>query len=407
MDLYKRDDGSEEPRSVTLALGTGAEDPIVLMPTTVQLVFGFGNICGDLGVLERRLAYRVVAFNRSPNERALNALENGVPLYEFDETLDEQGHTVAEDRQRRAYERAGLKLSGKLRDLLDEGLVVGETDGGVPVRARVGHILDGLLGSIEHPVTGEKTKISEYYKELLFDEYEGRGVPTIYNGSNSPEKVADGRIFIHDAFTTYGLEPAEHYDEHDGPNQSLMCVSCNTTNITGILLRLTDVPGISGMKIRVMTHRKANDQYVGEGKQSVNYQGMAFDFHYHHWDDARHFYDRIKDESVRRRLGAMFALDNVRGRCSGVGHLDPRHGAGGHRVPHGRCAPGGELHGKPLDAEELKTELSRRESESAQLIEFPGKVDAGTCSRRSTTASASATSTSSPLPLPRTATTWR
>ena len=79
VDLYKRDDGSEEPRSVTLALGTGAEDPIVLMPTTVQLVFGFGNICGDLGVLERRLAYRVVAYNRSPNERALNALENGVP----------------------------------------------------------------------------------------------------------------------------------------------------------------------------------------------------------------------------------------------------------------------------------------------------------------------------------------
>src|SRR5215217_6650683 len=266
VDLYKRDDASEEPRSVTLALGYGVEDPIVVMPTTVQLVFGFGNICGDLGVLERRLAYRVVAFNRSPNERALNALENGIPLYEFDETLDEQGDTVVEDRQRKSYERAGLKLGGKLRDLLDEGLVVGETDGGVPVRARVGHILDGLLGSIKHPVTGDKTKISEYYKELVFDDYEKRSIPTIYNGSNSPEKVAGGRIFIHDAFTTYGLEPAEHYDEHDGPKESLMCVSCNTTNITGILLRLTDVPGISGMKIRVMTHRKANDQYVGEGK---------------------------------------------------------------------------------------------------------------------------------------------
>jgi pyruvate,orthophosphate dikinase len=377
VDLYKRDDGSEEPRSVTLALGSGAGDPIVLMPTTVQLVFGFGNICGDLGVLERRLAYRVVAFNRSPNERALNALENGVPLYEFDETLDEQGHTVAEDRQRRAYERAGLKLSGKLRDLLDEGLVVGETDGGVPVRARVGHILDGLLGSIEHPVTGEKTKISEYYKELLFDEYEGRGVPTIYNGSNSPEKVADGRIFIHDAFTTYRLEPAEHYDEHDGPNQSLMCVSCNTTNITGILLRLTDVPGISGMKIRVMTHRKANDQYVGEGKQSVNYQGMAFDFHYHHWDDARLFYDRIKDESVRRRLGAMFALDNVReGDAAAWAISTHATGQAATEFHTGVVHLSGELHGKPLDAEELKTELSRRESESAQLIEFPGKVDA-------------------------------
>ncbi len=377
VDLYKRDDVSEEPRSITLALGPGVEDPIVLMPTTVQLVFGFGNICGDLGVLERRLAYRVVAFNRSPNERALNALENGVPLYEFDETLDEQGETVAEDRQRRAYERAGLKLSGKLRDLLDEGLVVGETDGGVPVRARVGHILDGLLGSIEHPVTGEKTRISEYYKELLFDEYEGRGVPTIYNGSNSPEKVADGRIFIHDAFTTYGLEPAEHYDEHDGPNQSLMCVSCNTTNITGILLRLTDVPGISGMKIRVMTHRKANDQYVGEGKQSVNYQGMAFDFHYHHWDDARLFYDRIKDESVRRRLGAMFALDNVReGDAAAWAISTHATGQAATEFHTGVVHLSGELHGKPLDAEELKTELSRRESESAQLIEFPGKVDA-------------------------------
>src|SRR3712207_6149297 len=129
------------------------------------------NICGDLGVLERRLAYRVIAFNRSPNERALSALENGVPLYEFDETLDERGNTVVEDRQRESYARAGLKLSGKLRDLLDEGLVVGETDQGTPVRAYVGHILDGLLGSARHPVKGEKGKISEFYKELLFDEY--------------------------------------------------------------------------------------------------------------------------------------------------------------------------------------------------------------------------------------------
>src|SRR5918993_277720 len=347
------------------------------MPTTVQLVFGFGNICGDLGVLERRLAYRVVAYNRSPNERALNALENGVPLYEFDETLDEQGNTVVEDRQRESYARAGLKLSGKLRDLLDEGLVVGETDRGTPVRAYVRHILDGLLGSARHPVTGEKVKISEFYKELLFDEYEERGVPTIYNGSNSPERVADGRIFIHDAFTTYGLEPAEHYDEHDGPYQSLMCVSCNTTNITGILLRLTDVPGMSDMKIRVMTHRKANDQYVGEGNQTVNYFGMAFDFHYHHWDDAKLFYDRIKDSGVRRRLGAMFALDNVREGDGGEWAISTHAtGQAATEFHTGVVNLSGKLRGRPLDAEVLKTELTRRESESAQLIEFPGKVDA-------------------------------
>src|SRR5918997_660623 len=347
------------------------------MPTTVQLVFGFGNICGDLGVLERRLAYRVVAYNRSPNERALNALENGVPLYEFDETLDEEGNTVEKDGQREAYGLAGLRLSGKLRDLLDEGLVVGETNGGAPVKAYVGHILDGLLGSARHPTTGEKVKISEFYKELLFNEYEQRGIPTIYNGSNSPEKVAGGRIFIHDAFTTYGLEPAEHYDEHDGPKENLMCVSCNTTNITGILLRLTDVPRMSDMKIRVMTHRKANDQYVGEGKQSVNYQGMAFDFHYHHWDDAKLFYDRIKDKSVRRRLGAMFALDNVH-EGDGAGWAISTHATGQAATEFhtGVVNVSGKLRGKPLDAEELKTELTRRESESAQLIEFPGKVDA-------------------------------
>ncbi|MCA1688001.1 MAG: pyruvate, phosphate dikinase [Actinobacteria bacterium] len=375
LDLYKAED--EEPRSITLALGPGVEDPIVVMPTTVQLVFGFGNICGDLGVLERRLAYRVVAYNRSPNERAFNALENGVPLYEFDETLDEQGNAVERDGQREAYERADLKLSGKLRDLLDEGLVVGETNGGVPVKAYVGHILDGLLGSAEHPVSGEKVKISELYKELLFDEYEERGVPTIYNGSNSPEKVAGGRIFIHDAFTTYGLEPAEHYEEDDGPSQSLMCVSCNTTNITGILLRLTDVPGMSDMKIRVMTHRKANDQYVGEGKQTVNYQGMAFDFHYHHWDDARLFYDRIKDKSVRRRLGAMFALDHVHKGDGAVWAISTHAtGQAATEFHTGVVNLGGKLRGKPLDAEELKTELTRRESESAQLIEFSDKVDA-------------------------------
>jgi len=376
VDLFRFDDESDAPRSITLALGSGAGNPIVVMPTTVQPVFGFGNICGDLGVLERGLAYRVVAFNRSPNERALNALENGVPLYEFDETLDEGGNPMVLDEQRRAFERAGLRLSGKLRDLLDEGIVVGETDRGVPVRARAGHILDGLLGSVEHPVTGKSTKASELYKEILFDECEEKRIPTIYNGSNSPERVAEGRIFIHDAFTTYGIEPAEHYSEHDGPHGSLMCVSCNTTNITGVLLRLTDVPELSDVKIRVMTHRKANDQYVGEGKQSVNYQGMAFDFHYHHWADAKLFYDRIKDEGVRRRLDAVLARDHTDG--------EPEWAISTHAT--GQAATefhtgvihlSGRLRGGFLDAEELKAELAARASESAQLIEFPGdEVDA-------------------------------
>src|SRR3712207_9267402 len=101
------------------------------------------NICGDLGVLERRLAYRVIAYNRSPNERALNALENGVPPYEFDETLDEQGNTVERDEQRESYVRAGLTLSGRPRDLLDGGPVAGETDRGTPARAYARHIPDG------------------------------------------------------------------------------------------------------------------------------------------------------------------------------------------------------------------------------------------------------------------------
>ncbi len=376
VDLFRADDGSSAPRSITLAPGSGVGDPIVVMPTMAQVVFGFGNICGDLGVLERRLGYRVVAFNRSPNERALNALENGVPLYEFDETLDERGNVVVGEAQREAFERAGLRLSGKLRDLLDEGIVVGETDRGVPVRARIGHILDGLLGSVGHPVTGKITKASELYKEILFDNYEEREIPTIYNGSNSPEKVAGGRIFIHDAFTTYGIEPVDHYGEHDGPHQSLMCVSCNTTNITGVLLRLTDVPEMSEMKIRVMTHRKANDQYVGEGKQSVNYQGMAFDFHYHHWADAKLFYDRIKDEGVQRRLDAMFARDSSGG--------EPEWAISTHAT--GQAATefhtgvihlSGRWRGESLDAEELKAALAARASESAQLIEFPDdEVDA-------------------------------
>ncbi|MGI8911653.1 MAG: hypothetical protein ACR2JR_14050 [Rubrobacteraceae bacterium] len=376
VDLFRADDGSDDPRSITLALGSRIGDPIVAMPTTVQPVFGFGNICGDLGVLERRLAYRVVAFNRSPNERALNALENGVPLYEFDETFDEEGNVVVRDEQRQSFERAGLRLSGKLRDLLEEGVIVGETDRGVPIRARVGHILDGLLGSVEHPVTGRSTKASELYKEVLFDEYEAKGILTIYNGSNSPERVAGGRIFIHDAFTTYGIEPVEHYEEWDGPQGSLMCVSCNTTNITGVLLRLTDVPGLSDLKIRVMTHRKANDQYVGEGKQTVNYQGMAFDFHYHHWSDAKLFYDRIKDEGIRRRLNAMFARDHE-DRGSAWAISTHATGQAATEFHTGVIHLSGKLEGGPLDAGVLKARLAARASESAQLIEFPGdEVDA-------------------------------
>lgn len=378
VDIFRADDDSESPRSVTLTFGPGAEDPIVVMPTTVQVVFGFGNICGDLGVLERRLGYRVVAFNRSPNERALNALENGVPLYEFDETLDEQGASQTLNAQRDAFNQVGLALSGRLREVLDNGLVVGETDGGTPVRAHVGHILDGLLGSAKHPLTGKTVKASELYKEILFDEYEARGVPTIYNGSNSPERVAEGRIFVHDAFATYGIEPAEHYEEPDGPWGSLMCVSCNTTNITGVLLRLTDVPELSEMKLRVMTHRKANDQFVGEEKQTVNYQGMAFDFHYHHWADAQLFYDRIKDPGVRSRLDAMFAYDHGGDGTESAWAISTHAtGQAATEFHTGVIHLRGKLRGGTLDAEDLKAELAARPSDSSQLIEFPGdEVDA-------------------------------
>ncbi|HEY8885544.1 MAG TPA: hypothetical protein VIO35_09555, partial [Chloroflexota bacterium] len=146
VDLFRRDDPADEPASITVTIAGGDQTPLVAMPTTVQLVCGFGNIAGDIGVLERRLGYRVVAWNRSPNERARHALENGIPLYELDETLGADGRRIVQTRQREEVRRQGLPLAGPVRELLDHGLVIGQTERGRPVVARVGHILDGLFG---------------------------------------------------------------------------------------------------------------------------------------------------------------------------------------------------------------------------------------------------------------------
>ncbi|HUX86437.1 MAG TPA: pyruvate, phosphate dikinase, partial [Chloroflexota bacterium] len=373
IDLFRRDDPADEPRSATITFAIGDHAPLVAMPTTIQLVCGFGNIAGDVGVLERRLGYRVVGWNRSPNDRARHALENGIPLYEFDETLSADGQRIVQTKQREAFARHGLSLAGLLRDLLDHGVVVGQTDRGKPVKAYVRHILDGLFGSSRHPRSGKSTKNSELYRELLFDEYEAQGIPTIYNGYNTPEKVAAGRIFVHDAFRTSNVDPGSHYGESGDRRQSIMCVSCNTTNITSVLLRLIAIPGLSDVAVRVLTNRKTCDPFVGEGKQSINYQGMAFDFNYHHWEDSKQFFDTVRDPSTRGRLGRLFARE-VKAPDGEPEWAISTHATGqaGTEFHVGLVQLRGKLNGGPLDAGAIKAAIVSSGIENVQVIDFPG-----------------------------------
>ncbi len=373
VDIFRRDDPADEPSSVTVTVAGDDDAPLIAMPTTVQLVCGFGNIAGDVGVLERRLGYRVVGWNRSPNERARHALENGIPLYELDETIAQDGRRIVQTKQREEYTRHRLPLAGKVRDLLDDGLVVGQTERGKPVKARVRHILDGLFGSSRHPGTGKSTKNSEIYRDLLFGEYEARGIPTIYNGYNTPETVAAGRIFVHDAFRTSRVDPGSHYEETGDRRKSIMCVSCNTTNITSVLLRLIAIPGLSDMSVRVLTNRKTCDPFVGEGKQTINYQGMAFEFNYHHWEDSKLFFDAVRDPVTRERLGQIFARE-VKASGSEPEWAISTHATGqaGTEFHVGLVQLRGRLNGGPLDAGAIKAAIARSGIENVQLIDFPG-----------------------------------
>ncbi|HLH75009.1 MAG TPA: PEP/pyruvate-binding domain-containing protein, partial [Chloroflexota bacterium] len=373
VDLFRRDDPSDEPLSTTVTFGVSESAPLIAMPTTVQLVCGFGNIAGDVGVLERRLGYRVVGWNRSPNERARHALENGIALYEFDETIGADGKRVVQTKQRESYARHHLPLAGTVRDLLDNGLVIGYTDRGKPVRAQVRHILDGLFGSSRHPGTGKSTKNSEIYRDLLFSEYEARGIPTIYNGYNTPEKVAAGRIFVHDAFRTSNVDPGRHYAESDGQRKSIMCVSCNTTNITSVLLRLIAIPGLSDVTVRVLTNRKTCDPFVGEGKQTINYQGMAFEFNYHHWEDSKLFFDAVRDSVTRDRLGRLFAREVKRAGGEPEWAISTHAtGQAGTEFHVGLVHLRGKLNGGPLNAGAIKAAIASSGIENVKLIDFPG-----------------------------------
>ena len=286
VDLFIRDDPAPTPQAATVAFTSIDEGPLVAGPATVQLAFGFGGISGDLAVLSRRLALKVTAWNRTPNERARHALANGIPLFEFDEMFNFSGGRLLTG-QAAAYKEAGIALSGSVRDLLDRGLLIGTTDSGTQVRAPVGHIMDGLFLETSDPRSGESIKTSELYRDLLFEEYEKKGIPTIYQGYNEPAVVAGGRIFLSDAFRLSGASPDSYFSESGRRRNSVQCLSCNTTNIATLLLELSNMKALTDLTVRVMTHRKFNDPNVGEGRQAANYLGMTFNLAYHHWEDSK------------------------------------------------------------------------------------------------------------------------
>ena len=373
VDLFIRDDPAPTPQAATVAFSSIDEGPLIAAPATVQLAFGFGGISGDLAVLSRRLAFKVTAWNRTPNERARHALANGIPLFEFDEMFDFSGGRLLTG-QAAAYKEAGIALSGSVRDLLDRGLLIGTTDSGTQVRAPVGHIMDGLFLETSDPRSGESIKTSELYRDLLFEEYEKKGIPTIYQGYNEPAVVAGGRIFLSDAFRLSGASPDSYFSESGRRRNSVQCLSCNTTNIATLLLELSNMKALTDLTVRVMTHRKFNDPNVGEGRQAANYLGMTFNLAYHHWEDSKLIFDRMESES-RDRLFEVFRkeIKHAGGALEPAISTDASFQSGGTEFHVGLVRLSGRLDGGPLDVHRIKLELLR--SRHVQYIDFPMKVD--------------------------------
>jgi pyruvate,orthophosphate dikinase len=366
--LFRRDDPGPDPAAVTLTWGLEESDPVLAAPSAGLLIFGFGNIAGGSGALAQSLGFWVAAYNRSPNERALHALEQGIALYEFDESHAGGARAVG-TRQRAEYRARGLHLAGSVRDLLRDGVVVGETDSGAPVRVRVGAVVDGLFGTVKHPATGKTVKASELYKELLFDDAEAMGIPTIYEGANNPQTVARGKVVSQDFILNRGVDPAEILPaDAAGRFQSVQCVSCNTTNMWTLSLALAGIPAEErgDLEVNVLLLRKMNDQYVGERRQATGTQGVSLFMQPKYVRDLWQFVQGIEDSVVRERERAEFGpiFDRF---TAQVGHQ-----------------PGTDLHfgvmslrrrdGQILDASMVKRRLMDPANRHLAVIDFTDRV---------------------------------
>lgn len=366
---WHRDQATNHPSAVVFVPGRQRGEPLIAAPLTAMLILGFGNIAGDAGILAQRLGYWVTAFNRSPNERARHALEHGIDCYEFDETLDAEGKRVTRAEQRKKYARARIPLAGRVRDLLHDGAVVAHTERGVPIRAPVRVIIDGLFGTVAHPVTGKTIKASELYKELLLDEAEAAGIPTIYEGANNPQVVARGRVVSQDFILNRGVPVESILSQTDGGAfQSVQCVSCNTTNLWTLLLALSRLPRDEApeMDVSVLLLRKMNDQYVGEYRQATGTQGMLVFSQPKYVRDLWQFIQSVDDAQVRSRETDEFhrLLDHF---SALVSHQ-----------------PGTDLHfglclltrrdGKPLSAAAVSAALTDPSVQHLQLLDLDERI---------------------------------
>ncbi len=367
--LFRRDDPSPEPVSAALTWGPEESDPLLVAPSAALLIFGFGNIAGGSGLLAQSLGFWVTAYNRSPNDRALHALEHGIGLYEFDESFMEDGSRAIGVRQRSEYQAKGLPLTGSVRDLLRNGVTVGQTEAGVSVRVRVRAIVDGLFGSVRHPVSGKTVKVSELYKELLFDDAEAMGIPTIYEGANNPQTVARGKVVSQDFVLNRSVDPGEILPtDAAGRFQSVQCVSCNTTNMWTLSLALAGIPAEERgeLDVNVLLLRKMNDQYVGEMRQATGTQGMVLFMQPKYVRDLWQFVQSIEDVAVREREREAFrpVFEHF---SSQVGHQ-----------------PGTDLHfgimslrrrdGRRLDASLIKRRLRDPANRHLAVIDFLDRV---------------------------------
>ncbi len=302
--------GDQRASVITFKDGTGSNLRVV--PETAILGWGAGTINSKIMFELNRLGYDIIVANRSPNERAKGAIQRGYKVI----PLNKDGLG--------AYKRAGLPI---YKDAAGKEVTAESYLDGAEGLERISGIVEGLDGKMNVVVDADGDPVMRDGKVLrdLPDNWEDDGLKmgsatisqitkletwdnydyfVIYQGSNDPDKVADGNMSDTGAFAYAGINFQPWMAQ-----QNIMCGSCNTTSNVALLLPIlasvkesvkegsmaVDLdpspvqvkPG--SLEVDVLTIRRAADP--GSPKNAIDADGFADTaFDYHHAEDAMAFF---------------------------------------------------------------------------------------------------------------------
>ena len=229
--------------------GIGKDVSIIVRPKRTVMIVGYGTIGNQVAMAQRKLGFNVVAANRSPGDRAMNAQRRGVPLYLLDPTK-------AKD-----FKKTGIGFEGTILEALDSG----EVDG----------VVDCTDGKVKHPVSGDEISVATLNQLTIYKKYPL--LKEFYQGAEDP-KIADTY------FATSIYRALRQWPKLVAKAKSMFFPSCNTT-AQGLVIDPIAMAARAGtLAVRVTSHRRALDPGTGKKKGLIP-DGVEIVSGYHHAED--------------------------------------------------------------------------------------------------------------------------